>query len=236
MVVLCAVLFLAIAGGVYAAYEALFEEEGEQNTISNGDEKDSSELSESEVEEDFEDVDQEEIPDGDYVEVESASLTNYDNEKFGVHFTHPSNWEVEENEVCDQETGNDCSLWVTIDYDNLGRYKFEYSLPSASGPGVYVYTKEEELNFIFYLDNYTEIVKGKYRRSFVDYSDIEEEDEDIPDKYLVCYYDDGTYTDWVNPGYISYLVGSNFDPQAVEIMDEITKSFTYSGDPNFLLQ
>lgn len=144
----------------------------------------------------------------------------YMNNEYGVKFKYPTDW------VIVSEQADNGSLLVKIGEEKIDpNFVFEYYLPSGSGPELCFYPDSIEMTnemFGTKYDNFTSIKEGVLRRSYVEESDL----------YKICLKGEAGYSDWVNPGYVSYKVNMEMPnkDEMLSVLDGILLSFEYTGD------
>lgn len=147
----------------------------------------------------------------------------YMNEEYGVKFKYPTDWVI-----VSEQADND-SLLVRIGEKKIDpNFVFEYYLPSGSGPTICLYPDSTDMTnemFGTKFDNFTSIKEGVLRRSYVEESD----------SYKICLKGETDYTDWINPGYVTYKVNMELQnsKEMLSVLDDILLSFEYTGDTEF---
>jgi len=147
-----------------------------------------------------------------------VQMNEYVNAEFGVIFTYPESWIVQE----DARTGT-LSLEIKERAANPD-FIFVYTLPEVSGPEMCYFSdteNPEEIVMGRLYDNYFSINSdSSLRRTLLVSQGVSE--------YKVCKKDtNGNYTEWIQSGYVSYKVNMN-RPDAesmLKIMDDILLSF-----------
>ena len=164
-------------------------------------------------------------------EDESIVLSNeYYNEEFGVRYNYPDSWIVDDsNSTCDN--GVCSSLYLEIkDKEESPEFIYTHYIPFGSGPDRCFYsdtpggmpTNEPQAT---YFDNFVDISSEEYtyRRSL----------NTLINSYTVCVKgDSGIFSNWINPGYVTYKVNMENDnaEEMLDIMDNILHSFEYTGE------
>lgn len=158
-------------------------------------------------------------------ETDSEIITEkkeYYNNIYGVKFEYPLNWKIESKV---DEVGN-FNIFFSEDKVDPD-FIFTYNLPVGSGPEICYFSdteNPEEIVFGTLFDNFETIdEKDTLRRTHQNYGDTE--------VYKICKKDSNLFSDWVDAGYIFYKVkiGSSNAKQMIELMDQITLSFEYTG-------
>lgn len=157
-------------------------------------------------------------------EMPVVQMKEYLNTEFGVKFTYPESWVVQEN----IEMG-DLYLEIkerVVDPD----FVFVYDLPTVAGyeSCYYMDTENpEEIAFGTLYDNFFSInADSSLRRSLLDNADSG------VSGYIVCKKGEEGYSEYMQPGRVEYRV--NMDRPDVQsmltIMDNILLSFEYTGE------
>jgi hypothetical protein len=170
-----------------------------------------SELTEGDTEEEIvedKDVEKGYVPEDSEGESEVVTSKEYFNNSIGVKFTYPSNWVVLSEEY--DESMMTLSLKLA-DKMIEPQAVFQYSIPAVFSSEVCNYTNTD----------YIDLENGAYRRSL----------DEVANIYVVCKSDSTGYTEWMDPGKITYVVDNQRADllDVLKTLDSITLSFEYEA-------